>query len=79
MYLEKFYSFYIIKNISWFIIFQSYKIFNSKNKSKRSRSNKFSYFKYFSKFRHFSFKNTQPNDFNFLILNKKTKNIFLKF
>ena len=51
----------------------SFKIFNSENKSKPSRSNKLSCFKDFSRFKHFCFKSTQPNNFKFLILNKKLK------
>ena len=59
--------------LSFFNPIISFKIFNSENKSKPSRSNKSSRFKYFSRFKHFSFKSTQPNNFKFLILNKKPK------
>jgi len=49
----------------------SLKIFNYGNKSNSSLSNKLSCFKDFSKFKHFSFKNVQSSDFNFLTLDKK--------
>jgi len=74
--LKKNYLFYIIKNLNCFIIFSPiifFKIINYENKYKSSRSNKLLCFKYFSKFKHFYLKNTQPNDFYFLILNKKIK------
>ena len=51
----------------------SLKIFNYENKSNSSLSNKLSCFKYFSRFKHFSFKNVQSSDFNFLTLCKKQK------
>jgi len=49
----------------------SLKIFNYENKSNSSRSNKLSCLEDFSIFKHFSFKNVQSRDCNFLTPHKK--------